>query len=261
MGKIEENLLTLAPVLNANSFEIPFKGVHWHELIIYPNNPQTNTKNYKFTLFDDGKSRLKINRISELSIEKEYITFEDDALFDLIIIEGKNGGGYPYPQLTQLLPIINYCHEFSCKRREQNTELKANFIDEGIALLVDISPEEIRYMVYGINDSKFHSELRTAKNIQELYNIAYAMQYCGNLHKIDMVMLTTKSESCHFNLDKSIEFRLRNNKGIKIAYHELSKTWNITELEKIDNLWTHCKHYSVNKYIDLEKAIEAVLSK
>lgn len=261
MGKIEENLLSLAPVLNANSFEIPFKGVHWHELIIYPNNPQTNTKDYRFTLFEDGNSKLKINRISELSIEKEYKNFEDDALFDLIIAEGKNGGGYPHPSLNQLLPIINCCHEFYCKRRERNTELRANFIDEGISLLVDITPDEIRYMIYGMNDSKFHSELKIARSIQELYNIAYAMQYCGNLHKIDMVMLTTKSESCHFDLDKSIEFRLRNNHGIKIGYFEETKTWDVTKLEKIDNKWENDKHQIVKNYSELEKIIETLLSK
>ena len=260
MGKVKEYMSKLATVLNANSFSIALEGIDCQKITVYPNNPETNTKEYSFMLYDDGKIELKINRISDLFIERKYDSF-DNFLIDLITLEGKNGGGYPHPQLKEMLPIIESCHEFTCKRRVNSTEIKAVYLDEDISLLIDVSKDGIKYMTYGNNNSKFNSELKKVRSFKKLHNVAYAMQYCGNLNPIDMVQLVSKCESCHFNMDKSIEFHFPNHYGLKIGYFESTGEWEIVGLKKELGIWEKQKTLITNEYSKLEKNIEEIPKK
>lgn len=260
MGKVKEYMSKLAPVLNANSFSIALEGIDEQEITIYPNNPETNTKDYSFILREDGSIKLKINRISELFIEREYDSF-DSFLIDLITIESKNGGGYPHPQLKEILPIIEVCHEFRCIRNKNNAQFKASFLDENISLLVEVSKDGIRYMISSDTNPKFNSELKEIRNFKKLHNIAYAMQYCGNLNPIDMVQLTEKCTECLFNTDKTIEFHFPNNYGLKIGYFTSTGEWEIIGLKKELGEWTKQKTLITNEYSKLEKNIEEIPKK
>ena len=94
------------------------------------------------------------------------------------------------------------------------------------------------------------------EEFKKLHNIAYAMQYCGNLNPIDMVQLVSKCESCHFNMDKSIEFHFPNHYGLKIGYFESTGEWEIVGLKRELGIWEKQKTLITNEYSKLEKNIE-----
>jgi len=252
--KILNSLKQLSPMLNNNSFEIDIPSINSRTVTIYPTNSESNTEKYQFELFTDGTIKLSIDRISDLFFEKEYENF-DSLLLDLVQLDLKSSKGYDNPHLIDILPIANMCDKLTCMRNINSTTIKAYFVDEDNSLLIDIDEKEVKYMVYGHTNNKFTSELKFAKNIKDIYNIANAMKYVGRLHQIDILQLTSLSEQCNFNNDRTVEFVFKNNYSVKIGFFESTREWKVDTMKKENGKWVKLDKIITKDYPEVEAKI------